>query len=149
MLKMLYYFIVNTIFGDNRCNYEKTPCVVTMLFQNIWRNNSLPLNQPLFWITQCELEIRIWSLTSTLTIFIGCHTSQSKKCPSEVCHLSDVTLFSLLLYPEQCFSFIGNLHLALYQTLIFTSVPNTAVRPGMSKLFLIFHLGVLIFFHCR
>ena len=48
----------------------------------------------------------------------------------KTCFISDA-----ILYPEQCLSFSGNLHLALYQALIFTSVPDTAERLGMSKLF--------------
>lgn len=125
MLCLKYHIIISFYseyyFGNNRFNYEKTHTCGHYAVSEYLGKYYLPLNQLSFWITQCELEIRIWSLT----IFTGCCTSQSKKCPSGVCHLSDVTLYGLLLNPERCFSFIGNLHLALYQTLIFTSVPNT------------------------
>lgn len=69
--------------------------------------------------------------------FIRWHTSE--ECLRGVLQESVTSQMSpytvLLLYPEQCLSFIGNLHLALYQALIFTSVPDTAARLGMSKLF--------------
>lgn len=140
---------MNNIAGNNSYNYEEKYMWFTMVFQNIWEN-ILPLHMHLFWIT-------VWVRNRDLISYFHLNyfnqmpyfKKEPKKCPSGVCHLSEVIFYSLLIYPERCFSFPGNLHLALYQALICTSVPNTAVTLGISKLWLIFHLGVLIFFCCH
>lgn len=93
------------------------------------RKYSLSLNLHLLWIMLCELKIKIWTLIFYLNSFyqMAYFRGVSKRCPSRVCHLSDVTLYSFAIIPK------SNVSLSL----VICIWPS--IRQWFSLLFLIQH----------